>query len=103
MNKWILCIFSLLPFNGQATSTQSELKMVEEEMHVLKKHLHQNQLKEMNEEVEGQGLMIADWDAYARQLEFIRKQEEEDRKIQMQIQYLEQRKAELLKQQTQSQ
>jgi hypothetical protein len=100
MNKWmILCMLSLLFLDGQATlSPQSELKMVEEEIRALKKRLHQDQLREMKEEVGGQGLMIADWDAYAQELQLVRKQEEEDNHIQMQIQNLELRKAQLLKQ-----
>ncbi len=102
MNKWILCLCSLLPFCSwsAASSPSSELEMIEEELQVFKDRLYQHRLKEMKEEVEGQGLMIADWDAYAKELQLIRKQEEEDNQIKQQIKKLEERKAYLIKQQT---
>lgn len=93
-------VFLTLGVEATVLPSHSELKIIEEELQALKKRLHQNQLKEMKEEVKGQELMIADWDAYAQELQLIRKQEEEDRYIQMQIQNLEQRKSLLLNQQT---
>lgn len=100
MNKWILYLCCILPFCGwsEQASNVSKSSEIDKEIQVLNQRLDQIQVKEMKEEVESQGLMIADWDAYAKEVELIRKQEEEEKYIQMKIKELEERKAELLKQ-----
>lgn len=99
MNQWIFCVFCLLPLLtlAETSSVQGELAEINLEILALKKHLHHDRLEEMKEEVTGQGLMIADWEAYARELELIRQQELEDKQIEAQIKKLEERKAQLLK------
>ncbi len=99
---WMLClcyVFPLVVLNAETLSQQDELKAIEEEIQVLKKRWHQINLKEMKDEVEGQGLMIADWEGYRRELEQIRQLEKEDDQIEQRIKKLEERKIELIKQQ----
>ncbi len=102
MNKWMFWIYCFLPFYGwsEMTSSSTELNRIEKDIQVLKDRLHQEQLKEVKEEVKGQELMIADWNAYAQELELIHRQQEENKQIQIQIQKLEERKAYLIKQPT---
>lgn len=100
MKKWILYVYFILPFFSwsEMPSSQNELQMIEKEIPSLKDRLHQNRLKIMKEEVEGQNDMIADWNAYAKKLEFIRKQEEENQQLQQQINKLEERRKSLIEQ-----
>lgn len=95
MNKRIICLLSLLPFYAIAAASplQSELQMIDREIESLKSRLQKNETAEMKREVEGQGLMIADWEAYAKDVEQIRKLEEQDEQIRQQIKKLEERKA----------
>lgn len=101
MDKWILYFCCLLLLWGcsetASSSSQGELTVIEQEIQLLKDRLHRIQIEEMKEEVEAQELMIADWDAYAKELEFIRKLEEEEKQIQFKIQELQERKANLIK------
>jgi chromosome segregation ATPase len=99
LKKRMLCACCLLPFIGwsaETASTQEELMAIEKEIQTLEERWHQINLKEMKEDVEGQGLMIADWEGYRRQLELIRQQEKEDDQIERRIKELEKRKAQLL-------
>jgi len=104
MNKLILYLLCLLPFYMMAdpSSAQTELKVIEEKIQALKNLLQENQTTEMDEEVRGQGLMIADWDAYAKDLQKVDKVEERDRVIRLDIQKLEERRSSLMKDQIQS-
>jgi hypothetical protein len=103
MNKWIFYLLSLLPFYAiaEASPYQSEVQTIDQEIQSLKSRLHKNQAAEMKKEVEGQGLMIADWNAYAKDIEQIRKLEDQDELIRKQINKLEERKAYLIQQQSQ--
>lgn len=105
MKKWNCCLYLLLPFFGwsEPLSNESDLTAIEQEIQMFKNRLQDIQTKEMNEQVQGQGLMIGDWDAYAKELMLVREQENEEKKIQLKIQQLEERKAELIKTQSQSQ
>lgn len=101
LKKGMLCACCLLPlvsWSAETTSTQDELMAIERELQTLEERWHQINLKEMKEDVEGQGLMIADWEGYRRQLELIRQQEKEDDQIEARIKELEKRKAQLLHQ-----
>lgn len=77
--------------SAETASKQVEQIRLEEEIQVLKEQWHQINLKQLKEEVKGQGLMIADWENYARELEQIREQEKEDDQIEVQIKKLEAR------------
>jgi small-conductance mechanosensitive channel len=98
MNKWILglLILGFSDVEAARSTSQNELKKIEEEIQVLKNRLSQDQMKEMNQDVESQGLMIGDWDAYADAVQLIRQQEERNHQIQQQINKLEERKASLV-------
>lgn len=98
----MFCFLSFLPFYLTAIplSVSHDVKSIDEEIHALKNQLNKNRVNEMNEEVEGQRFMIADWDAYAKDFQHIRKMEEEDKQIIQRIQMLEERKAHLIKMQT---
>lgn len=74
----------------------SSIVEVDEKIAELNRTLHKYYLQEMYEEVEGQGLMIADWEKYGQEVKRIRKKEEEIQLIQEEIHQLEQRKAQLL-------
>jgi hypothetical protein len=104
MIKWILCAccFHSLWAWAENPSPYNELSAIEQQIHVLKERWHQINLLEMKEEVKGQGLMIADWEAYSQELQLIRQQEHEDHQIELKIKKLEERKAELLKKQQQT-
>lgn len=98
MKKWILCLSFFLPFFGwsENVAPESDLTQIEQEIQMLKDRLQQMQIKEISEEVKGQGLMIADWDAYAKEIELIREQDKEEKNIRLKIQQLEERKAHLM-------
>lgn len=104
MNKWIFCLLSVLPcyIIAETASSPSELQTIDQEIQLLKSRLHKNQMEEMREDVEGQGLMIADWDAYAKDVQQIRKIENDSEMIREQIKKLEERKAYLIQQQSES-
>src|SRR5690242_16346840 len=104
MIKWIFCLLNLLPCSiiAAALPSQSEVQMIDQEIQELNSQLHKNQIERMREEVEGQGLMIADWNAYAEDVQQIRKLEEQDEKIRQKMHKLEGRKAYLIQQQSQT-
>lgn len=103
MKKWIfgLLSFSLVYTVVANSSLQDELNIVNEEIQSLKSSLNNNQTTEMKKEVEGQRFMIADWDAYAKDLEQVHKLEEQDEQIRQQIRKLEDRKVDLIQKQSQ--
>lgn len=99
--QWVLYIFTLcfsFPLLGldELTPQQRELVEIEKKIQTIKERLQEKRLIEIKEEVEGQEFMIADWEAYRRELERIRKEEEEENRIKIEIKLLEQRKAFLL-------
>ena len=100
MNKWIFCLLPILPVMIWATplDSQEELKAIEKEIQILKDRLHHNRMEEMKGEIEGQGLMISDWSAYAKDLEHIHQLEKKDEEIQQRIRELEERKDHLFQQ-----
>jgi hypothetical protein len=97
MNKWILCIFCILPFQGWAEQSvsKSEIELIEKQIQELKKRLHENEVKEMKEEVKAQEYVIADWDAYSKEVQHVRKREELEEQIDREIKKLEEQKARL--------
>ena len=90
----------LLPIGGwsEELSQKKDLAAIEQQIQALKNSLKEQELKEMDIEVKGQGDMIADWPAYSKDIEQIRQQDEKERQIQSEIQQLEHQKAELMKQ-----
>lgn len=104
MKKWILYLLCLMPISGMAETTssmQSELNQLNSEIQSLKNQLKKIRFEEMKEDVDGQGLMIADWDAYAQDVEQLHSLGQNERQIVQQIKRLEERKASLLQQQSQ--
>ena len=91
--RWTFFIISLVPLVGwsQTPSEKNERIEIEDRIQTLKDRLHQFNIKEMHEEVASQGDMIADWEAYSKDIQYIRKLEEEELKIQNEIKQLEQR------------
>lgn len=81
----------------QTTDPESELIVVEQQIKELKKQLHQVHISETKEEVEGQGLAIADWEAFTADLGKVRRQNEQERQILDQLEKLELQRVELLK------
>lgn len=101
--KWVGLMILLLPVMGwtqdSASQTPQKLGEIEQELTILKKQMHELQVKELNDEVEGQGYMIADWPAYSREVQEIKDLKEQEKLLQQNIDHLERRKAALLKQQ----
>lgn len=95
---YFYCIFSFCGCVRLLAGGDNELVIIEQKIEALKERLSDNRLVQMSEEVEGQEMMIADWDAYSRELQRIQKKQEEDKSIENQIRVLEQHKAWLLKQ-----
>ncbi len=101
--KWIGFMTLLLPMMGWAQDsvsqqTSQQLGEIEQKLTILKKKMHEMQVKELNDEVEGQGYMIADWQAYSREVQEIKDLKEQERQLKAHIDHLERRKAALLKQ-----
>lgn len=96
----LICAFT--PVFGSTVSIQSgELPVIENDEKELKQRIREQHLKEMNEQVDSQGKMIADWPKYSQEVEQIKQLEDETRELEQQLRVLEQRKAELLKKQSQ--
>ena len=101
-NQWMIglsCI--LLPLAGWAlelSDKQKELKAIDQEIHELKTRESQIDVKTMEEDIESQKYMIANWKNYAEEVEQIHRKENEERKIELRIKELEKYKDKLLKQ-----
>jgi transketolase N-terminal domain/subunit len=93
----ILCVPAMV-FADQ--KTEFELKAIDKKIAELKAEYHKEQLTEMHKEVESQELMIADWEAYGKEVQEIRKLDIQTDKILKEIEELEQRKNTLIKQNT---
>lgn len=76
----------------------NEIKAIDKKIAELKAEYQKEYLAEINEEVESQSLMIADWKAYGEEIQKIRKLELRMDGILKQIEELEQRKSILIKQ-----
>lgn len=102
MKNWMFCLLSFLPFYLLAIPSPlpNDVKAIDEEIQILKSRLNSNRVEEMNEEVDGQGLMIGNWGGYAKDLEHIHQLEEDDKQTVQKIKILEERKANLIKLQT---
>lgn len=101
MKKQIFILLGLVPFLSAAavgSSFQDQLNGIDQKIEVLTKELEEIRVKELSEEVKGQGLMMADWSAYAKEVELIRKLEIKEDEIQLQIDRLQEVKANLIKQ-----
>lgn len=97
LRRWILYTCCLLPVLGwtEENFEKIEKNELEQEIKELKDQLNKGRLKEMDEQVKGEGLMISDWEKYSQALEKVRKQEEDDREIEEKIERLEAQKVEL--------
>jgi hypothetical protein len=77
---------------------KTELTSLDDQIANLKKRLHDAYLREMHEEVDGQGLMLADWKSYGQEVQKIKQEDSHIEQLNWQIDELEKRKAYLLKQ-----
>lgn len=104
MNKWIFCLLGWLPICliAQSASFEKEMKGIEAHIQILKERLNVNQREQIKEEMRGEGLMIADWEAYGRDLQHVRQLEQRELEIRHEIQQLEERRAVLMKHQIES-
>jgi uncharacterized membrane protein YccC len=103
--RWIIYIYCFIPlwsWSQSASSPPDELKGIDQQIQNLKNQLHEQEAIERQEEIKGQGLMIADWEAYSKEIERIRRQQDIESHIQQQIDQLEQLKTGLLKPNTHS-
>jgi uncharacterized protein (UPF0305 family) len=91
----LICCF--LPAYAWVQNNHQE-QLIEKRIEELKKQLSQIRREQVDEVVESQEYMIADWDKYSKQVELIRKLEEEERTIQEEIDRLEERKMQFSKQ-----
>ena len=92
MKPWVMGMACLLSTGGCCEAHQGDQyakKAIEREIQALKERQHRLRSSEMDEEVEAQGWMIADWEKYGRDVELIRQQQEEDKEINQRIQELE--------------
>ena len=95
-------LFSVLIITGfystlQAESTLDERAAIDHELMELRKELHQKRLDEMKVEINSQLDMLDEWKRFAHELQQAEKEEYEGDLIKKRIQALEQRKAELPK------
>lgn len=91
----ILGLIFCLPIFLQA---DDQIQALDKQIAELKEEMHQAQLVEMEEEVDSQGLMIADWPAYGQEMTKIRKIELKIIELQKKINELEMRKKALIQQ-----
>lgn len=99
MKKQFFLLFAVVPFFCIAALDpffQDQLDTIDQKIKVLKKELEDTRVKELSREVKGQGLMMADWSAYAQEVELIRKLETKEDEIQLQIHQLEEARANLI-------
>lgn len=94
----IKVVFCSLLVGASLMASEPQLETVDKEIERLKEQLYNYYREEMKEDIEGEGLMIADWQAYAKRLEIVRKEQKEVEKTQAQIKLLEDKRVELLKQ-----
>ena len=87
---------SLLTSCNDGEDNKTKKEKIEKEIEVLKHQYHALEMKEMKENVEGQEMMIADWQAFAKNVEQIRQDEEVKKEMQAKIKHLEEEKAHLL-------
>lgn len=91
----VLCFSVLIAFS----STQE----IDQQITDLKAKLQQDELKEINKEAKSQSDFIANWPAYAQDVEENKKNEELVQHLKKEIDELEQRKLELLRKKSSTQ
>lgn len=95
------CFFSIQlgsPFLFSETSLQN----IDQQIQALKQTLSDLEGLESQKEVRGQGEMIADWEAYRRDLQHIKQLDEKKLIIQQQLEQLEREKQAFLQKQPKS-
>ncbi len=92
------CCLPLWGWTQQPPSPSNDPQVIEKQILELKKRIEQNYLIELQEEVKGQELMIADWQAYAAEVQQVKIKEDEIKDLQKQIKELEARHAQLIQQ-----
>ncbi len=98
INRLALLIIICLPLCLFAQKPDDLITSIDKKIGELREEIHKEQLVEMQEEVDGQGLMIADWQAYGQEVMKIKKNELKTNRLQKKIDELEQRKQALLQQ-----
>lgn len=95
----LLCLFALTPFilAADQTDTSSQIQILEKEIADLKTQLNSKILERDREEEDSQGFMIVDWEAYAKEVKNIKEKQDHAIIIEKQIQELEKRRIQLLK------
>ncbi len=101
LQKWFFYSLAFFPLYGwtQMPFPNNDLTTIDQQIQELRDRLHQGELKETKEEVEGQEYMIADWNKYSEEIQQIRKQEQENDQLWLQIKKLEEHKQQLLRHQ----
>lgn len=97
INLIIITFVLCLPLYLFGEKADDLIQAIDKKIAELREEMHKEQLVEMQEEVEGQGLMIADWPAYGQEVMRIRKNEIKNSRFQKKIDELEQHKQALLK------
>lgn len=65
---------------------------LDQEIQSLRKELHHYELKKVDEQVDGQGLMIADWEAYGRDIQRVKEDQDKIIELQKRIETLQKKK-----------
>lgn len=79
-----------------ALQENDNLIAIERQIQSLQGELEDNRLSEMKKEVDSQGLMIADWKGYARDVEMLRRMEEREKNLEEEIGRLQAKRNQLL-------
>lgn len=97
MLKWFIYLCYLIPLYVASELPAERSDAIDNEIQVLEERLHQIRIEELRKEVRGQDEMMDEWDAYAKDLQSIRKLEKEEEKLKIKIKELKNRKVELEK------
>lgn len=96
-NIWIAFSLILLLLGcSRDSDKQKQIDAIDKEIHTLQTELEGLRLKEMNTDVKSQGMMIADWSAYAKDVEQLRKDENAEKELESHIKTLQEQKTRLL-------
>ena len=98
LRHMILAVCFLFPWMAWSevpSPSQKDVKVLEQKIGELQARLENLRLKEMDQDVQGQGLMIDDWEAYRKDVEQVRQSEQEENQIQREIEKLKQQKEQL--------
>lgn len=85
---------------AESSNQSEELEAINARIANLRTMLQKDAITKQNEEVESQNYMIADWPKYSEEVQDIRKKELYEQKILQEIQTLEDRKKQLLQNNT---